>query len=236
MAVIRLNTNTVLFKGMKGNMTNTQSRLFWVTKNVRGANSYAQSRQGTTRVYKPTRPLKLLKLSRENIRRLLLTNIFSPNLKNRIKLLFGIGITYGNQYKGLLNLNRNYWRAHFKEKFKTLIPNWKQYGGMTKNNAMKYKGGRISVTGSNYELFANIRNAVKDKYDGIYVPEMRTIHYSQGSFPAEYILFNPRQDLLNITNEYNLNKARANLNAVLEAINNKREARRLRSTFFVQEY
>ena len=230
MAIIRLNKNSVLFKGMKGNMTNTQSRLFWVTKHIRSANSYAAQRQGVTHAYRPTRPLKLLKLSRENIRRLLMTNAFSPNLKKRIALLFGIGMTYGNQYRGLLALNRRWWGAHFSEKFQKMVPIWKQYYGMSKKNVMGQKGGRISVTSSNYELFANIRNAIRHQYDGIYVPEMRTPHYEVGSFAAEYILFNPRQDLVNVTTEYNLNKARANLNVILGAMNNKRAARQTRSS------
>lgn len=227
MAVIRLNKNSILFKGMKGNMTNTQSRLFWVTKNIRSANDYAKSRHGALRVYKPTRPLKLLRFSRENIRRLLMTNVFSPNLRKRIQLLFGIGITYGNQYRGLLNLDRRFWGAHFNEKFRKLVPVWRDVYGMSKNNVMGQKGGRISVTNSNYKLFENIRNVVKHKYDGIYIPEMPTPHYNVASFPAEYILFNPRLDLMNITREYNINKARENFNKTLEAMNTKRQARRV---------
>lgn len=231
MATIRLNTTSVLFKGMKGTMTNVQSRLFWVTKNIRSANAYAASRQGITHAYRPARQLKLLKLSRENIRRLLMTNIFSPNLKHRVQLLFGTGgLTYGNQYKGLVKLNRAYWRAHFLQKFKKLTPIWKQNYGLTKNNVMAQKGGRISVTNSDYLLFSNIRNAIKHKYDGVYIPEMRTSHYNVGSFPAEYILFNPRADLVNVTAEFNLNRARANLNALLNEMNTKREARRLKKS------
>jgi hypothetical protein len=226
MAIIRLNTSSVLFKGMKGNMTNTQSKLFWLTKNIRSANSYARQRQGITHAYKPARPLKLLKMSRENIRRLLLTNTFSPNLKHRIQLLFGTGgLTYGNQYKSLLNLNRKYWNAHFSEKFKKLIPIWKQHYGLTKSNVMGQKGGRISVTNTDYKLFLNIRNAVKHMYDGIYIPEMRTPHYNVGSFPAEYIIFNPRTDLLNVTTEFNFNKKRTNLNVLLNEMNTKRASR-----------
>jgi hypothetical protein len=225
MAIIRLNKSTVLFKGMKGNMTNTQSRLFWATKNIKSANSYSKSREGVTHAYMPARPLKLLKLSRENIRRLLMTNIFSPNLKKRIELMFGIGMKYGNQYRGLLALNRRWWGAHFSEKFQKMVPIWKQYYGMNKKNVMMGKGGRISVVTSNYELFANIRNAIRHQYDGLYIPEMRTPHYEVGSFAAEYILFNPRRDLVNVTTEYNLNKARANLNVILTAMNNKRAAR-----------
>ena len=230
MAIIRLNKNSVLFKGMKGNMTNTQSRLFWVTKHIRSANSYAAQRQGVTHAYRPTRPLKLLKLSRENIRRLLMTNAFSPNLKKRIALLFGIGMTYGNQYRGLLALNRRWWGAHFSEKFQKMVPIWKENYGLNKKNVMGLPGGRISVVSSNYNLFTNIRNAIKNQYDGIYVPEMRTPHYNVGSFAAEYILFNPRQDLVNITREYNMNRARSNLNVLLTAMNNKREARQTRSS------
>ena len=215
MAKIHLNPTTTLFKGMKGNMTNTQAGLFWVTKNIDTANTYARTRGGVTRAYKPTRRLKLLKLSRESLRRLLMTKIFSPKLKHKLRLIFGIGISYGNQYKGLLKLDKRYWAAHFRQKAKTMTPNW------------SHKGGRISVTNSNYKLFANIRNSIKDKYDGIYVPEMRTPHYPVGTFPAEYILFKPRRDLLNVTTEYNLNKARANLNKLLGGMNNKREARRV---------
>jgi hypothetical protein len=229
MAIIRLNTSSVLFKGMKGNMTNTQSKLFWLTKNIRSANSYARQRQGITRAYKPARPLKLLKMSRENIRRLLLTSTFSPNLKHRIQLLFGTGgLTYGNQYKGLLNLNRKYWNAHFSEKFTKLIPIWKQHYGLTKSNVMGQRGGRISVTNIDYKLFSNIRDAVKHKYDGIYIPEMRTPHYNVGSFPAEYIIFNPRTDLSNVTTEFNFNKTRANLNVLLNEMNTKRASRQAR--------
>lgn len=213
MAKIHLNTTTTLFKGMKGPMTNTQAGLFWVTKSIRTANLYAKTRGGITRAYKPTRRLKLLKLSRESLRRLLMTNIFSPNLKQKLILLFGIGISYGNQYKGLVKLNKRYWTEHFRQKAATMVPNW------------SYKGGRISVTNTNYKLFANIRHAIRDKYDGIYVPEMRTPHYPTLSFPAEYILFNPRQDLVNVTTEYNMNKARANLNTILGAMNTKRQAR-----------
>ena len=224
MAKIHLNTTSTLFKGIKGN---TQAGLFWVTKNIKIANSYAKLRGGITRAYKPTRRLKLLKLSRESLRRLLMTNIFSPNLKQRLILLFGIGISYGNQYKGLLKLDKMYWGAHFNEKFKNMVPIWKQYYGMNKKNVMGQKGGRISVTNSNYKLFTNIRNAIKSQYDGIYVPETRTPHYNVGSFPAEYILFNPRQDLVNVTAEYNMNKERANLNAILGAMNTKRQARRV---------
>ena len=230
MAIIRLHKSTVLFKGMRGNMTNTQSKLFWVTKNIKSANSYANQRGGMVRAYRPTRPLKLLKLSRENIRRLLLTKTFSPNIKRQIALIFGIGMTYGNQYKGLIGLNSRYWGAHFSEKFKKMIPIWKQYYGMNKKNVLMGKGGRISVTNSNYKLFANIRNAIQHQYDGIYVPEMRTPHYNVGSFAAEYILFNPRQDLVNVTTEYNMNKARQNLNVILGAMNNKRQARTLAHT------
>ena len=215
MTKIHLNPTTTLFKGMKGNMTNTQAGLFWVTKNIDTANTYARTRGGVTRAYKPTRRLKLLKLSRESLRRLLMTNIFSPNLKHKLSLLFGIGISYGNQYKGLLKLDKRYWAAHFRQKATTMTPNW------------SYKGGRISVTNSNYKLFANIRNSIKDAYDGIYVPEMRTPHYTTGTFPAEYILFKPRRDLVNVTAEYNLNKARANLNTLLGGMNNRREARRV---------
>jgi len=180
------------------------------------------------RAYRPIRPLKLLKLSRENIRRLLLTNTFSPNLKKRIELMFGIGMKYGNQYRGLLALNRRWWGAHFSEKFKKMIPIWKEIYGLNKKNVMRLPGGRISVKESNYMLFGNIRNAIKHVYDGIYIPEMRTPHYEVGSFAAEYILFNPRRDLVNVTAEYNLNKARANLNVILGAMNNKREARQTR--------
>ena len=224
MAKIHLNTTSTLFKGIKGN---TQAGLFWVTKNIKTANSYAKLRGGITRAYKPTRRLKLLKLSRESLRRLLTTNIFSPNLKKRIELLFGIGITYGNQYRGLLALKSRYWGAHFNEKFKKMVPIWKQYYGISKKNVMGQKGGRISVTNSNYKLFENIRNAIRHQYDGIYVPETRTPHYNVGSFPAEYILFNPRQDLVNITTEYNINKARANLNVILGNMNTKRQSRRV---------
>jgi hypothetical protein len=71
-----------------------------------------------------------------------------------------------------------------------------------------------------------MRNALHDKYDGIYVPEMRTPHHVPFSFPAEYILFRPRSDLRNVTAEFNLNKARANLNTLLEAMNTKRQARK----------
>ena len=159
-----------------------------------------------------------------------MTNIFSPNLKKRIELMFGIGMKYGNQYRGLLALNRRWWGAHFSEKFQKMVPIWKQYYGMSKNNVMGQKGGRISVTNSNYKLFTNIRNAIQHQYDGLYIPEMRTPHYEVGSFAAEYILFNPRQDLVNVTTEYNLNKARANLNVILGAMNNKREARQTRSS------
>jgi uncharacterized FAD-dependent dehydrogenase len=230
MAVIRLNKSTVLFKGMKGNMTNTQSRLFWVTKNIKSANFYSKSREGVTHAYRPARPLKLLKFSRENIRRLLMSNAFSPNTKKRIELMFGIGMTYGNQYRGLLALNRRWWGAHFSEKFQKMVPIWKQYYGMNKSNVLMGQGGRISVTNSNYKLFANIRNAIQHQYDGIYVPTMRTPHYNEGSFSAEYILFNPRRDLVNVTNEFNFNMARENLNKTLVAMNNRREARRIRSS------
>jgi len=215
MAKIHLNTTSTLFKGMKGNMTNTQAGLFWVTKNIGSANSYARIRGGVTRAYKPIRRLKLLKLSRESLRRLLMTNIFSPNLKQRLTLLFGIGISYGNQYKGLKKLDKRYWTAHFRQKAMTMTPNW------------SHKGGRISVTNSNYKLFGNIRNAIKDTYDGVYVPEMRTPHYPMFSFPAEYILFKPRQDLVNVTAEYNMNRARQNLNTLLGAMNTRRQARRV---------
>ena len=227
MAIIRLNKSAVLFKGMKGNMTNTQSKLFWMTKNIRSANSYANERRGIVHAYRPIRPLKLLKLSRENIRRLLLTNTFSPNLKKRIQLIFGVGVKYGNQHKGLLALNKWYWGDHFNEKFRKMVPIWKQYYGLNKKNVMGLPGGRISVNSSNYKLLSNIRNTVKHVYDGLYIPEMRTPHYEVGSFAAEYILFKPRQDLVNVTTEYNLNKARANLNKLLGGMNNKREARRV---------
>ena len=229
MAIIRLNTNSTLFKGMKGNMTNTQSRLFWMTKNIKSANSYANQRGGMVRAYRPIRPLKLLKLSRENIRRLLLTNTFSPNIKREIALIFGIGMTYGNQHKGLMGLNSRYWGDHFSKKFKKMVPIWKEIYGLDKKNVMGLPGGRISVNSYNYMLFGNIRNAVKHVYDGLYIPEMRTPHYEVGSFAAEYILFNPRQDLVNITTEYNMNKARQNLNVILGAMNNKRQARTSRS-------
>ena len=215
---------------MKGNMTNIQSRLFWVTKNIKSANSYSKSREGVTHAYRPARPLKLLKFSRENIRRLLMSNAFSPNTKKRIELMFGIGMTYGNQYRGLLALNRRWWGAHFSEKFQKMVPIWKQYYGMNKSNVLMGQGGRISVTNSNYKLFANIRNAIQHQYDGIYVPTMRTPHYNEGSFSAEYILFNPRRDLVNVTNEFNFNMARENLNKKLVAMNNRREARRTRSS------
>lgn len=213
-AKIYLNTNVPLFKGLKGNMTNVQSRLFWVTKNVGSANSYARVRGGVTRVYVPVRKLKLLKLSRESIRRLLQTNVLSPNTKLQLKLLFGVGLSHLNQYKGLLKLNKAYWKAHFAEK---------RQGGITPKPD---KGGRISVTNSNYKLFSSIRNNLPaGKYDGIYVPEMRTPHYPQLSFPAEYILFRPRSDLKNVTAEYNLNKARVNLNTMLGEMNRKHNAR-----------
>ena len=159
-----------------------------------------------------------------------MSNTFSPNIKKRIELMFGIGMTYGNQYRGLLALNRRWWGAHFNDKFQKMIPIWKKYYGMNKKNVMMGKGGRISVTNSNYKLFENIRNAIRDKYDGIYIPEMRTPHFEVGSFAAEYILFNPRRDLVNVTAEYNLNKARANLNVILGGMNNKRQARSLART------
>jgi hypothetical protein len=213
MATIQLNVNSILYKGIKGNVTNTQSKLFWVTKNIQVANTYAKSRGGGVRVYKPHRKLKLLKLSRESIRRLLLTNMFSPNLRHKIILLFGIGISYKNQYEGLKKLNKSFWEAHFRQKYGGRQPLW------------NHPGGRISITNTNYEMFIRIRNVSKNRYDGIYIPEMRTPHYSTGSFPAEYILFNPRGDLNNITTEYNLNKARDNLNVLLGEMNNKREAR-----------
>lgn len=213
MAKIHLNTTTTLFKGMKGPMTNTQAGLFWVTKSIRTANLYAKTRGGITRAYKPTRRLKLLKLSRESLRRLLKTNLFPPNLKQKLILLFGIGISYGNQYKGLVKLNKRYWMEHFRQKAATMVPNW------------SYKGGRISVTNSNYKLFSSVKDYVKHKYDGIYVPEMPTPHYPTLYFPAEYILFRPRQDLVNVTAEYNLNKARQELYVILNAMNKRRQAR-----------
>lgn len=213
MATIHLNTTATLYKGMKGNMTNVQSRLFWVTKNVRAATGYARSRQGVVRVYKPHRKLKLLKMSRESIRRLLMTNMFSPNLKHKIRLLFGIELSYKNQYEGLKKLGPNFWTKHFREK----------WGG--REILRGIKGGRISLTNSDYAMFNGIRNAVKHKYDGIYVPEMYTPHYNPETFPAEYILFNPRQNLQNITKEHNLNKARKSLNVLLNEMNTKREAR-----------
>lgn len=54
---------------------------------------------------------------------------------------------------------------------------------------------------------------------------MYTPHYNPETFPAEYILFNPRQNLKNITKEHNLNKARLSLNKLLNEMNTKREAR-----------
>ena len=213
MAKIHLNTTTTLFKGMKGTMTNVQAGLFWVTKNIVGANSYAKIRGGVTRAYRPTRKLKLLKLSRESLRRLLKTNLFPPSLKLKLSLLFGIGMTYRNQYEGLVKLDSRYWKAHFREKALKMVPNWTA------------KGGRISVTNSNYKLFSSVKDHVKHKYDGIYIPELRTPHYETGYFPAEYILFRPRQDLVNVTAEYNLNKARHELYVILNAMNKRRQAR-----------
>lgn len=211
---IYLNTTTTLFKGMKGTMTSEQSRLFWVTKNVKLANSYAAARRGSTHAYRPVRRLKLLKLSRENIRRLLQTDLFTPTIKRRLRELFGIGMTYGNQYKALSQNNYQYWRAHFREKYGNGEPNW------------DVKGGRISTTPTNYSLFSGIRHSIEDKYDGIYVPEMRTPHYEGGSFPAEYIVFRPRKDLLNITNEFYFFNERMKVNEMLEEINAKTDARR----------
>jgi hypothetical protein len=64
-------------------------------------------------------------------------------------------------------------------------------------------------------------------YDGIYVPEMKSPHYANpGSFPAEYILFRPRQDLVNVTEEISLNNERAKVEATLNAINARYMARR----------
>lgn len=54
---------------------------------------------------------------------------------------------------------------------------------------------------------------------------MRTPHYNVGSFPAEYIIFNPRTDLLNVTTEFNFNKKRTNLNVLLNEMNTKRASR-----------
>lgn len=216
MAKIYLNTTTTLFKGMKGGMTPVQAGLFWVTKNVKMANMYAQMRRGSTHAYRPIRRLKLLKLSRESIRRLLLTDLFTPVIKRRLRTLFGIGMTYGEQFKALRGNNSQYWRAHFSEK----------YGGKPEPN-WTVKAGRISVTNQNYSLFSGIKRSVENMYDGIYVPEMKSPHYpNPGSFPSEYILFRPRQDLVNVTNEISLNNERAKVEARLEAINARYMARR----------
>jgi hypothetical protein len=179
------------------------------------ANAYAHLRRGVTHAYRPIRRLKLLKLSRESIRRLLLTDLFTPAIKRRLRTLFGIGMTYGNQFGALRENNYQYWRAHFREK----------YGGKPEPN-WNVKGGRISTTNQNYSLFSGMKHALKDIYDGIYVPEMATPHYEGGTFPAEYILFNPRQDLVNVTKEISLNNERAKVEARLEAINARYMARR----------
>jgi hypothetical protein len=210
MAKVYLNTNTPLFKGMKGRK---MAPLFWVTKIVDIANGYAQRANGATRVYKPARRLKLLKLSRESIRRLLQTSLFPPSLKHKLALMMGIGMSYRDQFEGLVKLNKGYWLAHFNEKYQNSSPNWMA------------KGGRISLVNKDAKLFGEIKDAIKHKYDGVYVPEVPTPHYAQGAFPAEYILFKPRQDLVNVTTAFNLNKARQNLYAQLNEMNKKREAR-----------
>jgi len=216
MAHIHLNRTTTVFKGV--GKSAVHSGLFWVTKNTRIANNYADRYNGKVHVYRPTRRLKLLKLSRESIRRLLSSNMFSPNIKHKLALLFGIGMSYRNQYEGLLKNDKRYWKAHFNEKYQNTRPNWTA------------KGGRISITSRNQALFSNIKNAIKHKYDGIYVPEMRTPHYLQGYFPSEYILFNPRQNVENVTADFNMNKARANLNKLLVAMNTRRQMRSIKDT------
>jgi hypothetical protein len=130
--------------------------------------------------------------------------------------MFGIGMTYGNQFKALKENNYQYWRAHFREK----------YGGKPEPN-WNAKAGRISVTNQNYSLFSGIRHSIEGMYDGIYVPEMKSPHYpNPGSFPSEYILFRPRQDLMNVTKEISLNNARTKEEARLNAINARYMARR----------
>ena len=77
------------------------------------------------------------------------------------------------------------------------------------------------------KLFSGIRHSIEGMYDGIYVPEMKSPHYpNPGSFPSEYILFRPRQDLVNVTKEISLNNARTKEEARLNAINARYMARR----------
>ena len=211
MAHVYLNTSTTVYRGSTNN--SSHPGLFWMTKNVRIANYYANRSKGIVRAYRPARRLKLLKLSRESIRRLLSTNLFTPNIKHKLALLFGIGMTYRNQYDELVKLDNRFWKSHFQQKYKNKTPNWGS------------KGGRISVTSMNRALFTTIKNSIKHKYDGIYVPEMPTPHYPQGTFPSEYILFNPRENVENITTQINMNQARSNLNALLMAMNAKRQMR-----------
>jgi hypothetical protein len=163
-------------------------KLFWMTDNKEQASDY-----GKVYTFATTRPLNFMRLTNKKVKQIIKSGVLYPDIAQLFEALWGLDMSYKEQYKKLIKYDPNYFGDWYKDHFGEKGP---VFG--------KKKGGRLSNTDTNVDLFSYLRDIYykKNLYDGIYVPGTLSPHYAGDVrwFPPEFILFNPSTNLRRVKN------------------------------------